>query len=242
MPFTFSHPAAILPFKIWGKQYFPLSALIIGSISPDFEYFLKMNIDGTWGHNIAGLFYFDLPMSLVLFWVFHRWVKKPLLEQMPTFIGCRFEKLYHFDGIQYLKQHYFKVIFACLIGALTHLFWDSFTHPHQYFVQNIPLLQSVIIHSPFEIQWYKILQHGSTLLGGLLLLFVIWKLPISNNTTIQKPFNLYYWKPVVLFPLILCVIRILTAGIGISLIIVGISGILWGLIYSSWRNSKVIDV
>lgn len=241
MPFTFSHPAAILPFKYLGRDYFPISALVIGSLSPDFEYFLKMNFDGTWGHNIAGLFYFDLPISIAIYWVFHLWVKKPLLEQMPSFISNRFEALYNFDGIQYAKKYYFRIIFACLIGATTHIFWDSFTHPHQYFVQNYALLKTVIIQSPIEIQLYKILQHGSTILGGVLILLCIWKMPKSEKKTIQTSFSMKFWKPIFIVPLVLCTLRILTSGFGLSLIIVGISGIIWGLIYSGWKNANIIE-
>ncbi|MEM7184808.1 MAG: DUF4184 family protein [Spirochaetota bacterium] len=40
MPFTFSHPAIVLPFVKFPKQWVCLSALIVGSIVPDFEYFM----------------------------------------------------------------------------------------------------------------------------------------------------------------------------------------------------------
>ena len=42
MPFTFSHPAVILPATYLDKKYYCLSALIIGSMTPDFEYFIRM--------------------------------------------------------------------------------------------------------------------------------------------------------------------------------------------------------
>ncbi|WP_240482010.1 DUF4184 family protein [Flavobacterium psychrophilum] len=39
MPFTFSHPAIILPLRYLPRQWFSLTGLIIGSLTPDFEYF-----------------------------------------------------------------------------------------------------------------------------------------------------------------------------------------------------------
>ncbi|WP_262496247.1 DUF4184 family protein [Flavobacterium piscis] len=39
MPFTFSHPAIILPLKYLPKNWISLTGLIIGSLTPDFEYF-----------------------------------------------------------------------------------------------------------------------------------------------------------------------------------------------------------
>ena len=43
MPFTFAHPAIVLPFYKKPK-FFSMTTLIIGSMSPDFEYFLRMKI------------------------------------------------------------------------------------------------------------------------------------------------------------------------------------------------------
>ncbi|SEF46838.1 protein of unknown function [Flavobacterium urumqiense] len=42
MPFTFSHPAIILPFL--KNKKLSATALIIGSMSPDFEYFFRMKM------------------------------------------------------------------------------------------------------------------------------------------------------------------------------------------------------
>ncbi|MES0491873.1 MAG: DUF4184 family protein [Leptospirales bacterium] len=52
MPFTISHAAAIIPFN---KKPFILSALMIGSFSPDFSYFLPYNFNGFYTHTILEL-------------------------------------------------------------------------------------------------------------------------------------------------------------------------------------------
>ena len=49
MPFTISHAAAVLPLK---KSPLPLAALMIGSMSPDFSYFLPMSLANTSWHNL----------------------------------------------------------------------------------------------------------------------------------------------------------------------------------------------
>ena len=41
MPFTFSHPAAVLPLRLLPRHWFSLTGLVIGSMVPDFEYFLR---------------------------------------------------------------------------------------------------------------------------------------------------------------------------------------------------------
>jgi hypothetical protein len=55
MPFTFSHPAIILPLAYLPKKWYSMTGLVIGSLVPDFEYFLRMSMAGYHSHTIAGL-------------------------------------------------------------------------------------------------------------------------------------------------------------------------------------------
>lgn len=56
---------------------------------------------------------------------------------------------------------------AIVIGALTHLAWDSFTHGSGWCVRHLPLLNRNFIDTPWgHIPLFKVLQHGSTLLGS----------------------------------------------------------------------------
>ncbi len=71
MPFTFSHPAIVLPFGLIGQRYFSMTALIIGSMTPDFEYFLRLRVRSDFSHTLFGVFWFDLPLGIVLCFVFH---------------------------------------------------------------------------------------------------------------------------------------------------------------------------
>lgn len=43
MPFTFAHPAAVLPFSKKQVNYISVTALILGSMAPDFEYFYTLD-------------------------------------------------------------------------------------------------------------------------------------------------------------------------------------------------------
>jgi hypothetical protein len=52
MPFTFSHPALILPLTRLPKRWVSATGLVIGSIVPDFEKFLKMNDGNTYSHTL----------------------------------------------------------------------------------------------------------------------------------------------------------------------------------------------
>ena len=66
MPFTFSHPAIILPLLKLGKNKVSATALIAGSMAPDFEYFINFQMKQIHGHTAAGMFYYDFPLAILL--------------------------------------------------------------------------------------------------------------------------------------------------------------------------------
>ncbi len=126
MPFTFSHPAIVLPLKnIFGK-WVSLTGLIIGSLTPDFEYFIRMKIQSSYSHTITGTLWFNLPLGILLCFAFHNIVKRPLIENTPNFIQSRMT----------IKQNWIIVSLSIIIGAYSHIFWDSFTHSNTFFTNS----------------------------------------------------------------------------------------------------------
>ena len=68
MPFTVSHAAAVLPLK---NSRLPLAALMVGSMSPDFAYFLPAALSArTASHSLPGIFLFCLPAGLCIWQLF----------------------------------------------------------------------------------------------------------------------------------------------------------------------------
>ena len=205
MPFTFSHPAIILPLKRWVHKL-SLSALIIGSTTPDFEYFINMKMKGSWGHSWEGLLWFNLPIGLVLYLLWHSAVKKPLIENLPVPIKARMQPDYHFDGVAWLKQRWLWVILSLLMGSASHILWDGFTHAHTWATPYLPFLQYYWSILGYDVAAYSLFQHGSTLLGGLILMGVLIKqpqYPISNHT---KPAFWGWWA---LLTLIIAGVRLI---------------------------------
>lgn len=191
MPFTFSHPALILPLKLISKKYLSLTGLIIGSLVPDFEYFLRMKIESKYSHDILGVLWFDLPLALILSFVYHNIVKDDFIDNSPRFIKNRLQSTISLNWNKYLFKNYLIVIISIIIGAYSHLLWDSFTHPTGYFVTIFPLLQENINFNIYSIPLFKILQHLSTFFGGVICLvafFYMKKSEISNNRV-----NYKYW-------------------------------------------------
>ncbi len=208
MPFTFSHPAIVLPLTFLPRQWFSLTGLVIGSLTPDFEYFLRMRIKSNYSHTIDGLFWVDLPLGLLLAFIFHNIVRDSLFDNLPTILKSRFSAFRQFEWNGHFKRSWFVVTISILIGAASHIFWDSFTHDNGYFVQTIPTLQNSVDFLGKQIPILKILQHTSTLLGGLVIAFAIYKLPI--NKTENENINLKYWAILAGLTLTIITIRLLS--------------------------------
>src|SRR3954469_3094720 len=70
MPLTISHAAAVLPIHAATRQRLPLTALMIGSMAPDFGYVFSYAASRPLTHSIPGLFIFALPAGLAV-WLFY---------------------------------------------------------------------------------------------------------------------------------------------------------------------------
>lgn len=185
MPLTIAHPAAVIPLFRRMKKYGLLSALIIGSIAPDFTYFLFLPITRGQTHSLAGLFWFCLPMGLLVYFVFHGLMKRPLLSLLPAQLTMRLEP----NGKEETRPWNSNLLPACvsiLVGAATHLLWDSFTHKYDFAVQTFPFLQTRLFTLfGYDVFLFKVLQHGSSVIGITLLM--LWTIQWFRNTAVSRP-------------------------------------------------------
>lgn len=204
MPFTFSHPAIILPLKYLPRKWFSLTGLIIGSLTPDFEYFIRMKVQSNYSHTFGGIFWFDLPLALLLSFIFHTIIKKDLFENLPKNIQPKISSYVKFNWNAYFKKHWIVVLISIFIGVTSHLFWDSFTHDHGYFVNKIQILKSSVVIFGTEIPILKIAQHLSSLIGGVIILYTLSKLP-KNNVPTHRPRKTYWITLIFLFVIIISI-------------------------------------
>jgi hypothetical protein len=235
MPFTFSHPAIVLPLAYLPKRWFSLTGLIIGSLTPDFEYFFRMTAASYYSHTWAGLLWFDVPLGIGLAFIFHQIIKKSLIENLPFFLKARATDLLALDWQTYFKHNWAVVVLSILIGAASHLLWDGFTHAHGFFVENLPILSQKILILNYSIGIYKFLQHGSTLLGGILILWSILRIPVEAS--VRDTFDWRYWWMIGGITVFVVVLRLLF-GLSFSdygaIIVSSISGFLLGLVLISF--------
>jgi hypothetical protein len=166
MPFTVSHAAAVLPLHRWSRHTLPLTALMVGSMAPDFGYFFSYQMSRALTHSFTGVLLFCLPVGLAV-WLFY----VAILEKATiTLLSDRWHTRFaHTDAIT--SSLIARACIAIILGAVTHVLWDAFTHRGTFVTEAIPALRGP---TP-GFSWLPIyhLLHGvSTLLG--LVILVIW--------------------------------------------------------------------
>ena len=195
MPFTFSHPAAVLPLTHLPKRWYSLTGLVVGSVVPDFEYFIRMSVRSVYSHTLPGVFYFDLPLGLLLAFLFHLVARDSLIDNLPLFLKKYLTGYKRIDWLQTFKKQWFVIIISIIAGAITHITWDGFTHSGTIFVKHIPFLRQTTKLFGEKVPVYEILQHLSTLAGLLFIFYAIRKLPMDRRA--KRTMSATYWAVVV---------------------------------------------
>ncbi len=180
MPFTLSHAAAVLPgIRRNGTARGPLvaSALVAGSFAPDMTYFADTAIPGAMEfgsvtHSAVGILTVDglISAALVALWLL---LREPLLVLVPyawrgrayTFVrGADWRERGRGRGRERGRG---PVVLAALfylsavLGSITHVVWDSFTHPNRWGMNTFPLLGERFAGFPL----YQYLQYGGSALA-----------------------------------------------------------------------------
>ncbi len=162
MPFTLAHPAAALPLRRFNLVW---SAFVVGSMAPDFPYFVGNTDYRSLGHQFPAVVEFTLPASIFALWLFHIAIKRPAVTLLP----CGMQQRLHgqlgnfkFGG----PARFAAILFSLVLGIATHLIWDAFTHPFSWPWQRWVWMQRwVKVPGMRPIPTYEILQYGSTVIG-----------------------------------------------------------------------------
>ncbi|MGR4883754.1 DUF4184 family protein [Streptomyces sp. LARHCF249] len=168
MPFTLSHAAAVLPaVRRTGRARGPLvaSALVLGSFAPDTFYFADAVVEGVMSygaftHSLVGVLTADavLTAALVACWLL---LREPLIALLPRAWRGRvhaFVRGEHWQGRQLLSLGLWFYLSA-VVGSLTHVVWDSFTHLDRWGTNALPALGEPIA---FGLPLYSYLQYGTS--------------------------------------------------------------------------------
>lgn len=216
MPLTFAHPAAVLPFSR-KSRYIHFSAMVLGSMAPDFEYFLRGQPLGEIGHTFSGFLLFNLPLVTVIYYLYHIFVHQTLFNHLPVF-------LQDFTSGKRDSRIPLKVIvfgYSALFGMLTHVIWDSFTHKNGFMVMRLPVLNNTLSLVGYDIPMYKLLQHGSTLFGITLIVIYMSYRACSQKkpdhaATISTKRKIVFWSLLFLLTIVILLLWYLIDYISIQ--------------------------
>jgi hypothetical protein len=173
MPFTISHAAAVLPFARPLARWRVLSAAVIGSMVPDFGWFLPWRPARFETHSADALLTFCLPVGLATYWIFQRLIRTPLLELLPPGAYARWRESAAPADYRNLKQWMFAAA-GVLLGAVTHLIWDAFTHEGARGMKMIPALEDPVLEiGGHRLAGPHLLQDANSLIGLLVVSLVI---------------------------------------------------------------------
>lgn len=184
MPFTLSHPAAVLPLL---RHPFSAVALVAGALAPDLPYFARRMpvpvsaqswyepfMNATTSHGLVGALTVSLPYGVMLcglYLVARRPVGALVAGARPAGAG-RTPTAGAAQGAGHVVARAGWVLLSLLIGIATHLVWDSFTHSDGYVVMHVPALTEPLVGG---LTWARALQHGSTVAGLVLIAVYVWR-------------------------------------------------------------------
>lgn len=159
-------------------------------MTPDFEYFIRMSLEGDYGHTWWGIFYFDLPVGIVLLLLYFGVVSQVLRHNLPRVIRERSVLFQPPKRQNNLISFGLVLVLSLLLGATSHVAWDAFTHNNKLFTEYFSVLRIPVYFFFEDYPAYHILQHVSSLVGLAIVITTLFCLP--RFAFVNRPTR-YFW-------------------------------------------------
>ena len=188
MPFTFAHPAAVLPLRRFKSLH--LAALMVGSITPDLPYYVPAKYSRVMveSHTAMGALWLDVPLGLMVLLIGFL-LRRPLTVLMSP--RSRSLCLQSLERFKEQPRHWLWAPLAVYIGVWTHIAWDAFTHDSGWVVRRVAALSAPITIGAYTGTLCHVLQYVSSVAG--LLILAVWYLRLqtpapseSSNTLVLQ--------------------------------------------------------
>ena len=174
MPFTLSHAAAVLPAVRTdgtGRGRLVPALLVAGSFAPDMTYYAASVLPeamefGDFTHSFTGVFTVDV---LVAWALVGAWLalREPLVALLPRGRQARVGALLRCGAPRARVRPSLALWWyvSAVVGSLTHVVWDAFTHLDRWGMRVFPVLGQEIAGSP--LYWY--LQYGGSAVAAVVI-------------------------------------------------------------------------
>ena len=186
MPWTFAHPAAVLPLRSLCPRWLSLPALTLGAMAPDMPYYVGMH--AAWSafcHTAQGILIACLPVCLLLLALLLRFAR-PLTVLLPerhrALVRGQLQPPPHPAWVAAVV-----VVLSVLLGAATHVLWDSFTHQGRWGAELLPELDEPLLDA-MDRQFHltHLLQHLSTAFG-VVVLAIAYRRALRAKPAVTQP-------------------------------------------------------
>jgi hypothetical protein len=162
MPATIpSHQAAVVGLKLWRPHRFDGVALLVGAAAPDAAYAVTgLGVDIR-SHAWHALFWFNVPLTCLL---------ALLIRRAAPHVVAHLPRASRDYGVLASVRHPLVVTaYSAFLGALTHLLWDSVTHPyvligHPFLGDGtrLPVMHTIAFAG---LPWWRVVHLASELVG-----------------------------------------------------------------------------
>lgn len=177
MPFTLAHPAVVLVTP--KTKFLHKPGLIIGSMSPDFIYYLLGAPTSKVGHTVFGCLTLNLWLCFAVFYLYHWFIAPYFWQHLPNFVTPNIP-LYH----QPHQSIAHFLIFCCsaFIGMMTHIVLDLYTHAGSTVVKNSSWLGLLFGNDTVSLPVYKWFQYGGGIIGMFFILcYLLYHARLRNR-------------------------------------------------------------
>jgi len=166
-----SHPAPALVLKAWKPAWFSGLGLVLGTVAPDLAFILRLDNNAVVAHTFAGQLYVTVPLVLVLHGLLTALVLPWLLPLLPDGPPLHLHTLAAVRPAA-TRGEWVKVALSGLVGGLSHVLLDGFTHGNQdgWAVAYLPGLRMPLPFVLAGVPWHDALHGLSTLVLGALAL------------------------------------------------------------------------
>jgi hypothetical protein len=145
-------------------------------MAPDFEYCFWIERGPVLGHSLLGQLTFCLPITLAVTFAITRWVAAPVAGRLPDLGPLHLRDLGRLQLSARGLVGWSKVVTCALVGSLSHLLLDGFTHAHGFAATWFPVLLVKVDVLGQRMAYYRVLQYLVTLAGGPLCLAFLWSI------------------------------------------------------------------
>ncbi|MGJ1429969.1 DUF4184 family protein [Clavibacter sepedonicus] len=163
MPFTVSHAVVALPAV---RGPLPAAAVAAGAIAPDVPLFLPGGLSYAQTHGFPSLLVTALPVAAVMLAVWLVLLRPAAGALLPASVGSRLPSAWTLRPRPTWRGTLLALA-ALLLGVLTHVAWDAFTHEGRLGSAILPVLAE-----PWgALPGFRWIQYASSV-GGLVVLGV----------------------------------------------------------------------